>query len=146
MRFLIKGVALEPHAETLGASGVEKEWPEDELKEAVDTLVGRPVTKTNSTAAENVVGQVTDAEWKDGEGVVYEAEIEDEEVAQKIQESQGELAPRLFHEAIGTAEIDESEEPQVVEDIQFDTLFLTPQASDGVPGVTEIIDTEDNND
>lgn len=144
MRFTVRGIALEPHAETLGASGVEKQWPADEIENSAETLVGKPVTRDSSQSADNVIGQVTDVEWQDGEGLVYEAEIEDEEVAEKLSDGMGELAPRMFHEAIGTAEIDESEEPAVVTDLQFDALFMCPEAAEGVPGVTEV--TEENDD
>jgi hypothetical protein len=146
MRFLIKGVALEPHAETLGASGVKKKWPNNELRKSVNTLIGQPVTRDNSTSVENVVGEVTNAEWEEGRGVVYEAKINDKEVAQKIRTAQGDLAPRLYHNVIEADEIDDTDEPQVVTDIQFDALFMTASLSEGVPGVTSVEEREENNE
>lgn len=144
MRFLIRGVALEPHAETIGATNIEKKWPADEIESAAETLIGQPVTRNSTQSAENVIGEVTDVEWDDEEGLRYEAEIRDEEVAEKLRSGLADIAPRMYHEAVGTAEIDESEEPAVVTDLQFDALFMCPEAAEGVPGVTEV--TEENDD
>lgn len=144
MKFTVEGIALEPHAETVGTSDIEKRWPAEEIADAAETLVGKPVTNDTSQSADSVIGQVTDVEWDEERGLIYEAEIADEEVAEKLQNGLGDLAPRMFHEALGTAEINESEEPAVVEDLTFDSLFLCNEPADGTPGVQNVM--EENNE
>lgn len=133
-----KGVALEPHAETHGTSGLKKRWPAAELRKAADTLEGKPITRDSSSqhggwSGGDVVGEVTDAWYEDGRGVVYEAEIYDDEMALRLETDVARIAPRLVHD-----QSDEStDDLYVVEDVQFEGLFLCPAVSDGVPGIGE---------
>lgn len=126
----ISGVALKPHAESVGSSGIEKRWPEEELRDAATTLAGCPIHSEASTSADTVVGSVIHAYYEEGVGVMYEANIEDEELGRKIKEGQVGLTPRLVHDSHGA----DADEPVVVSDVEFRTLFATPQATEGVPG------------
>jgi len=98
---------------TTGVSAVEREYIEDELRDAVDSLQG---------------ARVTDA-WYD-EGIECTVEIFDEEMAGRIDEGLVQIAPSMVLDS------DESGEPIVAQDIEFRYLFLCPQASELV-GSTE---------
>ncbi|MGB9676564.1 MAG: hypothetical protein ACPL0C_05190, partial [Candidatus Bathyarchaeales archaeon] len=73
----IMGVAL-----TSGMSRNLNIYTAEELKSFADKLVGAPVY-IEHVAVPNAVGKVVKAEW-DGENLWYEAEIYDEETAEKI--------------------------------------------------------------
>lgn len=73
----IRGIAL-----TTGMSRNLNIYTADELKSFADKLVGVPVY-IEHVAVPNAVGKVVKAEW-DGANLWYEAEIYDEETAQKI--------------------------------------------------------------
>jgi len=78
---VISGVAVGSGDVTRGLSGDRKVWTEDELKEAAETLEGGDLKALHS---ETPVGTVTDAGYVEGEGVVYEAEVDDAELAEAI--------------------------------------------------------------
>lgn len=129
----LEGYAIEPGV-SHGQSGFEREWPEEELRESVESLVGAPIAEDSSMATpEKAIGEVTDAEYVDGRGIWYEAEIWDDEAMQKIEESV-ELAPAMI-----TEEVDLDEEPPyMARDIEFRSLFLAPAVTDNVPGVERV--------
>jgi hypothetical protein len=126
----VSGVALQEHTESVGKSGIEKRWPAEELQKAATTLSGCPVHSEASTSADTVVGSVIDAHYEEGVGVMYEAVIEDEELGEKIKTGTAELAPRLTHDSHDA----DPDEPVTVKDIEFRTLFATPEATESVPG------------
>jgi len=114
---------------TTGVSAVEREYIEDELRDAVDSLQGARVTDDSRvTDVDGVIGEVTDA-WYD-EGIECTVEIFDEEMAGRIDEGLVQIAPSMVLDS------DESGEPIVAQDIEFRYLFLCPQASELV-GSTE---------
>lgn len=67
---VIEGIALKP---TLDVQGTD--WTEDALRDAADSLAGSPVVESFGPDPDTV-GEVTDSEYRDGEGVWYRAEIE----------------------------------------------------------------------
>jgi len=68
----IKGIALKP-AENVGGM----RWSEDVLRDATETLEGVPVHTSFAGDATDQVGTVTEAEYVEGEGVQFVAEIDD---------------------------------------------------------------------
>jgi len=129
MARVIQGYCLRPHTETVGSSGIEKEWTADALRKAAPTLAGSPVTKNASKTVESVIGEVKYSEYVDGKGVRYEAEIHDEQCIELIETGLVEPAPRMMHRTPDDTE----PEPVAVEDIEFDSLFLTEQPCESVP-------------
>jgi hypothetical protein len=99
---LVYGVALGEGDVTRGGSGKETLWPRETLEAAADGLEGQPLaTDTNHTAdgakpqtpVEAIAGEVTWSGYKPGVGVVYEAEVDDESLAEKIQNGRLEVSP-----------------------------------------------------
>jgi len=78
---VISGVAVGAGDVTRGLSGDRKVWTPEELKEAAETLEGGDLKALHS---ETAVGTVTDAGYVNGEGVVYEARVDDAELADAI--------------------------------------------------------------
>lgn len=133
----IKGIALEPHTESRGTSGLERTYSDEDLKDATETLNGKPVVSNAEwDDPEKVIGEVTDVEYEEGEGVRFEAHIEDEEAAERIREELAEVAPRFLVEV-------NDEDDEVSTNVRsFDGLFTCPETAEGVPGVTEILEDE----
>jgi hypothetical protein len=129
----VTGIALESHAETVGASAEEKTWPAEEIKKSADTLTGRPVwsesgNSSSSPKVQDVIGKVISSYYEEEIGLVYEAEIYDEEFAEKLKKNEAELAPRMYHDRR------EEEGKIITKDIEFRSLFVCPKSGDGVPG------------
>ncbi|MGP3667616.1 MAG: hypothetical protein ACKD6N_03510 [Candidatus Bathyarchaeota archaeon] len=75
----IRGIAVKA-----GVSRNYNVYIEEELKKAVQSLVGQPVY-IEHVSADKAVGKVVNAWWDDKEkAIMYEAEIYDDEVANKI--------------------------------------------------------------
>jgi hypothetical protein len=79
---VISGTAVGIGDTTQGLSDDLKRWGEDELREAADSLAGGDVKLLHS---DTKIGEVTDSGFVEDEGVVYEAEITDNEIAESIQ-------------------------------------------------------------
>jgi len=126
----VSGVALKPHSQSIGSSGIEKKWPAEELKKGAASLNGCTVYAGDDRTVSGVIGSVIEASYEEGVGVTYEAIIEDEEIGRKIKEGTVELAPRLYHDDLGR----NPDEPVIVSDVEFDALFTTPEATESVPG------------
>lgn len=124
--YTIHGVALGAGDVTTGASGLEKMWPADELRAAADTLEGTNLVEDHENSAKGVVGAVTKAGYEDGVGVIYEAELYDDELASKIRDGLLEVSIRGFHKDVDDLERDGSNGALVVEDIEFDNLSIVP--------------------
>jgi hypothetical protein len=95
--FLVHGVAIGEEDTTHGRSGKKKRWLPSALEQVAATLEGVPLTTDHSRDPEVVVGEVTDATYEEGTGVVYEAELDDADLAQKVQRGRLEVSPRVFH-------------------------------------------------
>lgn len=123
--YTINGIAIGEDDVTRGSSGIEKKWPADELKKAAASLSGRPLVVDHNNKVDGVVGKVTKADYKEGVGVIYEAQLYDEEVAGQISNELLEVSIRGYH--IDVDEMDESEEgAKIVEGIKFDNLSIVP--------------------
>lgn len=85
----VNGVAITEGAITRGQSEVERFWPADTLRDAAELLEGKPIVKNfhemeGQAPADDVIGEVTKTGYADGVGLVYEGEITDEAIANKI--------------------------------------------------------------
>ena len=103
----VHGVAIGENDETQGMSGKTTRWPADALKEAADKLSGVPIVKehpgTEKTESglqvdaqpplESKVGTVTSSKYKDGVGILWQGEINDPEIAEKVEQGLAEVSP-----------------------------------------------------
>lgn len=124
--FTVHGVALGAGDVTVGQSGIKKKWPAEELEKAADSLQGTNLVVDHDNDATGVVGRVTKAGYKKETGVVYEAELYDEKLAEKVQNGLLEVSIRGFHADVDSLEEDEETDAKIVEDIQFDNLSIVP--------------------
>lgn len=129
--FTIHGVAIGADDVTLGSSGVKKVWPGEELEKAATSLEGKPLVKDHHNSVDGVIGQVTDARFREGVGVLYEAEIDEqfEETAQKIANGRLDVSARAFHAPTEELEEDDDTGALVVEDVEFDNLSVVTQGA-----------------
>ena len=121
----VHGVALGAGDVTVGQSGIKKLWPADELQKSAETLEGRNLVVDHNNDAGGVVGQVTKAGYKENVGVIYEAELFDEDLAKKINNGLLEVSIRGKHIDVDTMEENE-EGAKIVEGIKFDNLSIVP--------------------
>ncbi len=126
--YTIHGVALGAGDITTGASGVKKLWPPEELKKAAESLAGTPLVKNHTNTVEGVIGEVSKAKYKDGVGVLYEAEIDEqfEELAKKIANNRLDVSVRAYHAPVEELDEDEDSGAKIVENITFDNLSVVP--------------------
>ncbi len=124
--YQVHGIALGADDVTVGTSGVKKMWPAEELEQAADTLRGTNLVVDHNNDADGVVGRVTKSGYKEGTGVVYEAELYDEDLAEKVKSGLLEVSIRGYHADISSLEEDDDTGAKVVEDIEFDNLSIVP--------------------
>ena len=120
---------LQPNVSDRGASGINKEYTEEALRNSVDSLTGTPVQLGEPAVrdADSVVGEVVDAEYVEGEGVQCTVHVEDDRAAKLLEGGVASLAPRLSHEAL-----EEWEEEQTISEIEFDAIFTTAMTTEQV--------------
>jgi hypothetical protein len=124
--YTVHGVALGAGDVTVGQSGIKKKWPADELQNAAQTLKGTNLVVDHENDATGVVGRVTKAGYKEGTGVVYEAELYDDDLAQKVKNGLLEVSIRGYHADVDSLEEEEETGAKVVEDVEFDNLSIVP--------------------
>ncbi|NHX41391.1 MULTISPECIES: hypothetical protein [Haloarcula] len=123
--YRVHGVAIGANDVTVGEHG-QKLWPADELRRSASTLVGVPLTKNHDDErVESVIGEVVDVGYSDGVGIVYEAEVDDEEIAEKIQRGRLEVSIHAVH-AVGGHTDDGA---MIVENIRFLDLSVVPRGA-----------------
>jgi len=125
----IHGIAIGADDVTKGSSGIKKYWPAEELQEAAESLEGRPLVVDHDNSAAGVVGRITKAGWKSDVGVIYEAELYDEDYAEKVDNGLLEVSVRGYH--IPVEEMDRRPEDgaKIVEKIEFDNLSIVPKGA-----------------
>lgn len=124
--YTVHGVALGADDVTVGQSGIKKLWPAEELREAADTLEGKNLVVDHQNSSAGVVGKVTKAGYKEEVGILYEAELHDEELAEKIEAGLLEVSVRGYHDDVTELEEDEETGAKIVENIQFQNLSIVP--------------------
>ncbi len=109
-KYIARGMALGAGDVTQGGSGKRTLWPAETLEESAQDLEGQPLaTSTDHTAdgpqsqtpPEAIVGEITWADYGevDGqEGVLYEAEVDDPDIARNIENGRIEVSPLVFRE------------------------------------------------
>jgi hypothetical protein len=123
--YIVHGVAIGEDDVTAGEKGL-KFWPGEELRQAVETLVGVPLNKNHDDdRVEAVIGEVVDAGYEDGVGVVFEAEVDDPDIAEKIERGRLEVSIHALHRNGGTTE----EGYAIAEDIHFLDLSVVPRGA-----------------
>ena len=120
---------LQPNVSGRGASGIDKEYTEEALRNSVDSLTGKPVQLGEPTTrgADSVIGEVVDAEYVEGEGIQCTVDVENDRVAKLLEGGIASLAPRLSHEVL-----EEFEERQTISEIEFDAIFTTGMTTEQV--------------
>jgi hypothetical protein len=107
----IEGIAIEPG----------EKYTEEALSSAADSLEGKPVQSKPGFKSDDVVGVVESVEYVDGEGVHFTATINDEEMAEKLQDDVVDMAPAISHDEF--------------EELEFEFLFGTIHPCEDVPGI-----------
>jgi len=124
--YTVSGIAIGEGDVTLGQSGIKKKWTREALKPATDSLEGRPLVVDHENSAYGVVGEVTRVEYQDGVGVLYEAELDDEELAEKIENGRLEVSIRGFHPDVEQMEEDDETGAKLIKRMKFDNLSIVP--------------------
>jgi len=127
--YTVHGVALGNNDVTKGKSGIKKKWPSEELEQAANSLQGKNLVIDHENSVHGVIGQVTKAGYKEDTGVVYEAELHDEELAKKIQNNLLEVSVRGLHKEVDDLEKDSESDALIVEDIEFKNLSVVPSGA-----------------
>lgn len=127
--YTISGIAIGEGDVTLGQSGIKKKWTREALKPAASTLEGRPLVVDHDNSSYGVVGEVTRVEYQDGVGVLYEAELDDEELAEKVQKGRLEVSIRGFHGDVEEMQEDAETGAKLVQNLRFDNLSIVPSGA-----------------
>lgn len=123
---VISGTAVGVGDVTRGTgSGGRKVWTAEELEAAASSLVGVPVKALHS---ETEIGEVTDAEFIEDKGIVYEAEIEDSEIADSIADGRLTVSIEARH-ADGGLEDTRHGEAMRATDIEFDGMAVVQKGA-----------------
>ena len=117
---VISGVAVGVNDVTRGLSGDRKVWRAEQLRDAAASLEGTPINPLHS---QSEVGEVVRAGFDADRGVVYEAELDDESLAEQVAGGQLEVSIEAKHADGGTVETDNGE-AMLATDIQFTALSL----------------------
>ena len=87
-------------------------------------MAGRPLVRDHENTTKGSVGRVTDAKYKEGVGVLYRANLYDEELASKVSNGQLEVSPRIVHTPVEELERDEESGAFEIDRAVFDNLSL----------------------
>jgi len=124
----IHGIAIGEGDVTRGQSGIKKKWPKDALKPAAETLEGRSLVEDHDNTSRGVVGTVLSADYKDGVGVLYEAELHDRSLAKRVKSGLLEVSIRGYHDDVD--QMSETEEgAKKVSRVRFDNLSIVPSGA-----------------
>lgn len=98
--YTVSGVALPVNTVVEGGQNTRHYYPEEVLREAADMLEGVDIVKNfhdleGQAPADDVIGRVTDVAYREGWGLVYEGEITDREIKEKIGHGYLEVSPSL---------------------------------------------------
>lgn len=141
--FPVQGVALPEDIVTSGANseGVDVYWPPETVEAAAeefeDVKITDPSEHDPETAVQNpqpspetIVGEITDVRYRPGVGILYAGEVDDPEIAKRVERDRVEVSPTLFRRLGG--EHDETG-ARVAEDIATvrDLSVVAEGAADG---------------
>lgn len=96
--FIAHGVALAADSITKGTSGIKTYWPSEVVESAVEMLKGAHLIANHpdNPGIEDIAGEVTDAAFIEGVGLAWEGEIDDAEVAEKVQHGRVDASPYMY--------------------------------------------------
>ncbi|WP_152422172.1 hypothetical protein [Natrialba asiatica] len=121
--YVVHGVAIGEAEVTHGQNG-PKFWSATELRAAVQSLVGVPLNKNHvDNDVDAVIGEVVDAAYEDDVGIVFEAEVDDEEIAMKIARGRLEVSIHAIHQTNGMTD----DGARIVKDVRFLDLSVVPR-------------------
>lgn len=126
--FQIHGVAIGSNDITRGhLSGERKLWTPEVLEESAETLQGQQlVVDHENRSSRDVVGEITEAKFQEGTGVIYKGVMDDSELAQKVGHGWLEVSPRIIH----SEEMEERGEVKVPQKIHaFDNLSIVSKGA-----------------
>lgn len=131
--YTIHGVAIGADDITVGKSKTKKRWTPEALKKAAETLEGNELVKDHQNDVDGTIGTVTKSKYREGVGVLYEAEIAEhyDEIAQDIASGILDVSPRIYHKDPEELEVEDGTGAYVIgeNDIgPFDNLSVV---SDG---------------
>lgn len=103
----VHGVAIGEDDITTGMSGKRTRWPPEVLRDGAEKLIGKPIVTDHPGAEktdegvrvdgqpplESKVGEVTDARYVEGRGLVWEGSVADPEAAQQIERGLADVSP-----------------------------------------------------
>jgi len=90
-QYVVHGVAQGENELTHGLNG-PKYWPAGELERAAGTLEGQPVYRVHGDGDREEIGEVLRSAYQEGVGTVYEAGLEDAEIAEELSLGQREVS------------------------------------------------------
>lgn len=101
--FTVHGVALGEGDITNGGSGKRTLWPGEVLEAAAPLLEGQPLANdidhdvqgAPQTPVDAIIGEVTRSKYEPGVGILYEGELDDPDLARKVERDRIEVSPML---------------------------------------------------
>ena len=114
----VSGIALGEGDVTRGGSGKRTLWPRETLEEAAKGLQGKPLATSKNhttddtqpqTPSDAVIGEITWSGYKPGVGVLYEAELDDPDIARSVENGRLEVSPLVSRELEPLEENDEAD-------------------------------------
>lgn len=124
----IHGIAIGSNDITRGStSGERKLWLPEVLESSAHTLEGKQlVVDHENRSSRDVVGEITEARFEEGVGVIYQGVLDDDELASKVGRNWLEVSPRLIH----SDEFEELEDVKVPQEIyRFDNLSIVSKGA-----------------
>lgn len=103
----VHGVAIGPEDVTKGKNG-RKVWSAATLQKAAETLEGKPLVRDHINSVIGNIGEVVNSKYKEGVGVLFEAEIDHAGLAEKIERGRLDVSARIKH--LPTEELEKDEE------------------------------------
>lgn len=109
----VRGVALTENDNTHGASKQRLIWPKEVVRDAAEALKGTKIVNDREHKVpdggdisdlpkeppiDTIIGEVTEAHYEPGLGVVYEGEIDDPDVAALVENGRVDVSPFIFHQ------------------------------------------------
>lgn len=122
--YRIHGVAIAPGDITKGKNG-KKKWPAETLEQAAASLEGRPLVHDHVNSVFGNVGTITEARYAEGKGVIFEGELDNKDLAEKITNGRLEVSARIKHLPVEELERDEETDAVIIEPpAMFDNLSI----------------------
>lgn len=130
----VHGVALPVNTVVQGGQGDRYFFPPGVLEDAADLLEGANIVKNfheleGQAPADDVIGEVTNAAFSEGVGLVYEGELLDEDIAQRVAQGYLDVSPTVAR-ALG--QFDEARDARAVEEVvAFRDLAVVQEGQPG---------------